>query len=35
MELEALMKSEAFLKRMHPDHKKAHQRFLELNGIAG
>lgn len=35
MELEELMKSEAFLKRMHPDHKKAHQRFLELNGIAG
>jgi len=32
-ELSELMKSDALKNRLHPDHKKAHQRFLELHGV--
>jgi len=34
-ELADLMKSDAFINRLHPDHQKAHKRFLELHGVTG
>lgn len=32
-ELKELMASDAMKNRMHPDHKRAHARFLELHGV--
>jgi len=32
-ELEEILKSDAFRDRLHPDHKKVHNRFLELHGL--